>query len=295
MEESCLAAYDLRCEYAENPLGIDVEWPRLSWKMQDPQRGAAQSAYQVRVASTLRGLQAEGNVSDVLWDSGRVESDASTHIVYGGLALDSAKRYWWQVQIWDAGGQPSEWSSVAWWEMGLLEEKDWQAQWIAPPPDQDLSRAQPCPMLRRSFVVDGEVSEARLYVSALGLYECELNGARVGDQVLTPGWTSYDCRLQYQAYDVTAALQEGENAAGVTLADGWLRGHLGFRGSRNLYGDSLGLIWQLRIEYVDGRVEYVVSDENWRAATGPLLAADIYNGETYDAAPGTFRLVGGRV
>ncbi len=110
-----------------------------------------------------------------------------------------------------------------------------------------------------------------------------LNGARVGNQLLTLGGRVDDCRLQYQTYDVTDAVQSGDNAIGVTLADGWYRGFLGFRNSRNLYGDQLGLILQLRIEYADGRVEHVVSDETWHAATGPLLSADIYNGETYDA------------
>jgi len=280
MGELSAVVYGLRCEYAENPLGIDVHRPRLSWKIRSDKRGAAQAAYQVRVAVTREALE---NGTGILWDTGKVNSDQSIHVAYEGPAAESGRRYYWRVRIWFADGEASGWSDAAWWEMGLLDSADWTAQWITPDIEEDITCSQPSPMLRKEFTVAGQIKDARLYVSALGLYECELNGARAGDQLLTPGWTSYDCRLQYQTYDVTDALQTGDNAIGVMLADGWYRGFLGFRNSRNLYGDQLGLILQLRIEYVDGRVEQVISDETWRAATGPLLAADIYNGETYDA------------
>jgi alpha-L-rhamnosidase len=139
-------------------------------------------------------------------------------------------------------------------------------------------------MLRKAFVVDGEVRTARLYATAHGLYEVELNGQRVGTEVLTPGWTAYDKRLQVQVYDVGEQLAAGENAIGVTLGDGWFRGNLGFRGQRNVDGEALALLLQLQVETVDGRGEWVVaSDETWKASTGPILASDIYNGEHYDA------------
>jgi alpha-L-rhamnosidase len=138
-------------------------------------------------------------------------------------------------------------------------------------------------MLRTGFTVDGAVRSARAYITCLGLYEAELNGKRVGDQVLTPGWTSYHERLQYQTYDVGALLVEGENAVGVTLGDGWYRGNLGFSGNRNVYGDFLALLLQIEIVYQDGRTQIVCSNANWRASTGPILASDIYNGEAYDA------------
>lgn len=280
MTVSGLGVYGLRCEYAENPFGMDVIEPRLSWKIDSDKRGAAQTSYQIQVAPSPAALAEEVGLT---WDTGRVSSDQSTWVAYGGPALESTKRYWWHVRVWDEDGADSEWSEPAWWEVGLLSERDWAAQWITPDIEEDVTAEGPCPILRTTFEVDGDVLRARLYVSALGLYECELNGFRVGDQVLTPGWTSYDCRLQYQTYDVTALVQSGGNAVGVTLADGWYRGYLGFRGSKNLYGDHLGLLLQLRIEYVDGRVANVVSDADWRATTGPLRAADIYNGETYDA------------
>ncbi|GIV79953.1 MAG: alpha-L-rhamnosidase [Litorilinea sp.] len=270
----------LRCEYKDNPIGIDVAAPRLSWQLQASGRQVRQSAYQIQVAEDADALAAE---RDLHWDSGKVLSPDSIHQPYQGPPLQSGRRYHWRVRVWDSLDRPSAWSQVAFWEMGLLAPGDWRARWITPDLPEDPSTSQPCPMLRTRFAVDGAVRRARLYVTSLGLYECELNGQRVGDQVLTPGWTSYDHRLQYQTYDVTDLLQSGENGLGVLLGDGWYRGYLGFEGQRNLYGDKLALFLQLRIEYADGRVQEVVSDEGWRASTGPLLAADIYNGEVYDA------------
>jgi len=165
----------------------------------------------------------------------------------------------------------------------MLEPSDWRASWIGPDLEEDTSTSQPCPMLRATFSVDGAVRTARAYVTALGLYEMELNGQRVGDQVLTPGWTAYDERLQVQTYDVGDLLVEGENVVGVTLGDGWYRGFLGFGGQRNVYGEKVALLLQVRIVYEDGRLLTVCSDENWKSATGPILASDIYNGERYDA------------
>ncbi|MEJ2083935.1 MAG: family 78 glycoside hydrolase catalytic domain [Acidobacteriota bacterium] len=125
--------------------------------------------------------------------------------------------------------------------------------------------------------------QARAYVTARGLYAMELNGRKVGDQVLTPGWTSYNKRIQYQTFDVTEYLKAGENAIGVTLGDGWYRGFLGYKGQRNMYGDRLALLLQIQMTYQDGRVETVVSDAQWKSSTGPILMSDIYMGETYDA------------
>ena len=138
-------------------------------------------------------------------------------------------------------------------------------------------------MLRGSFAVRGKLRAARAYVTSHGLYELEVNGRRVGDERFTPGWTSYGKRLQYQTYDVTALLRTGDNAIGATLGDGWYRGYLAWRDRRNVFGERLALLCQLRIEYADGRVETVGTDDKWRAATGPILASDLYMGETYDA------------
>jgi alpha-L-rhamnosidase len=167
--------------------------------------------------------------------------------------------------------------------MGLLRREDWHALWIRPSWPEVDTASNPAPMLRRAFQLRGPVRSARVYVTSHGLYELQLNGRRVGDQLFRPGWTSYHHRLQYQTYDVTDLLRPGENALGATLGDGWYRGHIGFSGQRNVYGKQLGLLLQLRVVYADGGEQQVTSDSAWKAATGPILSSDIYNGEVYDA------------
>ena len=160
---------------------------------------------------------------------------------------------------------------------------DWTASFITPHWDEDTTKAQPSPHFRREFDVSGEVASATLHITSLGVYRAEINGRRVSDDVLRPGWTSYKHRLCYQSYDVTALLGAGRNAIGVVVADGWARGNLGFRPRRNRYTERLALLAQLEITLADGREMRVVSDESWRATTGPVLASDLYDGETYDA------------
>ncbi len=275
------AVADLRCEYKVNPLGIDAARPRLSWRFTSEARGAMQSAYRIQMAASEEALQRGG---DPLWDTGKVNSDRSTHHAYDGPALEARQRYYWRVRTWDENGEATDWSETAWWEMGLLAPSDWEAQWIEPAFDEDTTISQPSPMLRTGFTVNGEVASARLYVTAHGLYEMHLNGKRVGNQLFTPGWTSYHERLQYQTFDVGDLLRQGENALGAILGDGWYRGYFGFRGARNEYGTTLALLAQLEVTYADGRTQIAVqTDEGWRATTGPIRASDIYMGETYDA------------
>jgi len=266
---------NLTCIYRANPLGIDAMVPRLSWQIESNRRGARQTAYQVCAA-------AEPGAQPV-WDTGKVMSDQSVHLSYAGPALSSGQRVYWQVRVWDEEDAASEWSAPAFWEMGLLNSADWSAQWITPDWDEDTTQSQPQPVLRRAFNLTGAVKSARAYVTSLGLYELHLNGARVGDGLLTPGWTSYDTRLQYQTYDVTALLQPGENAIGAMLGDGWYRGFMGFSGNRNTYGDRLALLLQLVVTYTDGSTAVITSDGAWQAAIGPVQMSDIYNGEIYDA------------
>jgi len=270
----------LKCEYKTNPLGMDVTQPRLSWQVLSSERGWLQSAYQIRVAQSPAALS-QG--AELLWDTGKVASPESVQRTYAGPGLQSGKRYYWQVRVWDAQDRPSTWSETAWWEMGLLTPSDWQTSWIEPDFNEDAAKSNPSPMLRREFEVRNEVKSARAYVTSDGLYEMYLNGRRVGDEVFTPGWTSYDDHIQYQSYDITAQVQKGKNAVGVILGDGWYRGYLAFSGQRNTYGNKLALLAQIRLTYADGSSQVIGSDQSWKAATGPILMSDIYNGETYDA------------
>ena len=281
--EPRLTVAGLRTEYKEDPLGIGVTQPRLSWQLRSRQaneRGVSQSAYQIRVAPSLSDLQLGKNL---VWDSGQIKSDESIQQAYAGTPLQSGRRYYWQVRVWNGEGQASEWSAPAYWEMGLLSASDWHTSWIEPDLPEDPKVPHPAPLLRREFSLAGVVESARVYVTSHGLYELQLNGRRVGDQLFTPGWTSYNKRLQYQTYDVTKLLSSGANAIGVTLGDGWYRGNIGFGGQRNYYGEHAALLLQIKVTYKGGREEIIGTDTKWKAATGPILMSEIYNGETYDA------------
>ncbi|MHB8503900.1 MAG: glycoside hydrolase family 78 protein [Candidatus Acidiferrales bacterium] len=277
--ETPLAATNLRCEYKVDPLGIDVRKPRLSWGLASAEKGVMQTSYEVRVA----GSEAELAKGKLIWDSGKQASDASIQVEYEGPALASERIYYWQVRVGDNHGHLSDWSKAARWEMGLLEAADWKAKWITPNLAEDDAKSNPSPILRSEFSVKKKVERARLYATAMGLYEMSMNGKRVGDQYFTPGWTAYDFRYQYQTYDVTSLVRSGENCLGAMLGDGWFRGRLAWGNKRNSYGKKLALLAQLVITYTDGKQEIVGSDGTWKAATGAVLESDIYNGETYDA------------
>jgi alpha-L-rhamnosidase len=166
--------------------------------------------------------------------------------------------------------------------MGLLAAGDWKARWIGPGYSEDSLR-RPSPLLRRQFMVKGRPVHATLYMTAHGLYEARLNGQRVTDSHFAPGWTGYDHRLQYQAYDVTELIQKGNNTAAVVLGDGWYRGVFGPWNNSNNYGRDASLLFQLVITYKDRTQDTIISDPSWRSATGGIRYADLYNGEIYDA------------
>jgi alpha-L-rhamnosidase len=270
----------LRCEYLTNPLGIDVLSPRLSWQLASSDRNVRQTSYHLLVADSREAI--ESNVGNC-WDTGRVESGDSIHIIYKGILLKPRTPYYWKVRVWDQAEKISTWSEIASWEMGLLNTNPWHADWITPGWEEDTTSSQPGPMLRKEFLLDEEIANARLYISSLGLYQVDLNGSKVGDWLFTPGWTTYNHRILYQTYDVTDQLYKGANVIGAMLADGWYRGYLGWKGRRNVYGTKLALIAHLYIAYKDGREQIISTDKTWKAATGALLASDLYNGEIYDA------------
>lgn len=262
----------LRCEYAEHPLGIDIPRPRFSWRLQSDRPGARQTAYQILATSS----------GETLWDSGKTESDQSHLVEYAGPPLRSGQRVEWRVRAWDEDGQPTDWSETAWFEMGLLDPADWRAAWIGSFLVGSARASVPAPYLRKTFRLEKPPVRARLYITALGLYEAWLNGQRVGDAVLPPGWTDYHVRVRYQTYDVTGLLWPGENALGAILGDGWYCGHVEWR-ERQLYGDRPKLLAQLVITDADGNETVIVSDSSWKHHFGPLTEADLLHGEHYDA------------
>jgi alpha-L-rhamnosidase len=270
-----LTVKDLTLEHKKNPVGLDVTSPRFSWKINGTGVNILQIAYSLRVAANDKFSS-----SEIVWQSGRVESGESVLLDYKGPALQSGKRYFWQVKIWDNKGRSTKWSETAFWEMGLLSKSDWKAKWIEMP--GDTLRYSPSPHFRKEFRVEKKISSARIYATSHGFYELHLNGKKVGDQVLTPGWTAYSKRLQYQVYDVTDMIQTGNNAIGALLGDGWYRGTLP-RGWAN-YGKTLGILMQLKILFADGSEMLVITDGSWKASNdGAIRMNDIYNGETYDA------------
>ena len=269
-----LSVTHLRTDNLDNPLGIDDTKPLLGWQLASSERNVMQTAYELRVNGEPGGKAP-------LWNSGKTSSAQSIQIAYAGPDLLPGKRYYWQVRVWDNHGHSSAWSETAWWQTGLLTAANWKASWIGP--DMDEVPSRPSPLLRREFDAGSGIARATAYITAHGLYEAQLNGHRIGDAVLTPGWTSYNRRLQYQAYDVTSLLQKGRNAVGVTLANGWYRGHIGYDWQTNVYGKDISLLFQLVITYRDGHTDTVASDQQWRSATGPVRTAELYDGETYDA------------
>jgi len=444
----------LRCEYRIDPAGLDVASPRLSWVVHAEEQRQKQTAYRIRVASSPERLNREIGANDdspPLWDSGKVASDQTIHIVYRGRRLTSRQAVWWKVRVWDKDGQPSAWSRPAHWTMGLLNRSDWQAQWIADPSgeentapephngyhsefstqtastkwvvvdlgkpqtidavrlfparpydyadtpgflfplrfkievanrenfadarlavdhtahdeanpgtnapvyrfaptrarfvrltvtklanrdadnyafalaemeilrnDENVARhaaasaldsvetgpwalanltdgvtttlapgaapgALPATMVRKSFTVPDKVRRATVYVTALGLYELHINGHRVGDHILAPEWTSYRKRVQYQSYDVTDLLREGDNIVGALVGEGWYAGRL-MAMPRFSYGSNPRFLCQLELERADGARQIVATDASWRSTTaGPIRASGIYDGEVYDA------------
>ncbi|WP_168735514.1 alpha-L-rhamnosidase [Cohnella fermenti] len=296
-----LQAVRLRTEYLDNPLGIDATAPRLGWRLTEAggladaggRRGAAQSAYRIVAASSADRLAGDGeNAEDAenagnqwdLWDSGVVASTESQHIVYGGVPLFSGQQVFWKARVWDERGEPGPWSDVASWSVGLLSRRDWQGCWIGRRIGRKPTREQPLPAvyLRRRFAASAGIRRATVYATALGLYRLHLNGARVGSDELSPGWTDYHVRVAYQTYDVTELLRPGDNALAVALGHGWYTGYIGMYGYQK-YGMDPSFLLQLNIEYEDGATESVCTDESWVVSYGPIVGADLQMGESYDA------------
>jgi hypothetical protein len=273
-----LTPVDLRCDYAVNPLGVDSQAPRLFWKLESDERGQSQSAYQILVASSEKNLARDNGD---LWDSGKVASDETIQIDYAGEKLNSFQKVFWKVRAWDADGKVSAWSETAAWTMGVLQNSDWQAKWIGAA-DTNI----PSLLLRREFVVKPGLKRALINICGLGQYELTLNGKKVGDDFLSPGWSKYDKTCLYDTRDITDLLRKNKNAVGIELGNG-MYSSLAKRfvppGGRPYSFGPQKAIAQIRLEYADGSVETIGTDENWRVAPGAITSSSIYSGEDFDA------------
>lgn len=303
LQAQVFSVSELRCEQSQRPLAVDPAGPRLSWQLNADRRGCLQSAYRILVADSPVALADDnGNV----WDSGKVFSDRSVLVPYGGPALQPGKAYCWKVQAWDADGNLSPWSLPASFGTGLMSMQDWNgAKWIAMEPDVDSLKCiegntgkwkdggpvfdkpvapYKLPQLRREFTATKPVKRAMAYICGLGQFEMFLNGEKVGDHFLDPAWTKFDKEAQYVAFDITGELRDGKNAIGVMLGNGYYHTPHG-RYLKLLFSyGAPKMICKLQIEYADGTAQTVVSDDKWRASESPVTFSSIYGGEDYDAS-----------
>ena len=265
-----MKAVRLRTEYLVNPIGIDIVVPRLYWNAEG---GKKQTAYQIIAKSGGK----------IIWNTGKVASSRMTHILYEGQPLHSREKVYWSVKLWDENGEGGEISTGS-FEMGLLENTDWEAKWITGNYKVKKSERYPVDCFRKHISITREVKSARLYITACGLYEARLDGEKIGNYCLAPGHTDYRKRVQYQTYDVTELLSVGNHTMTVQLADGWYRGGCGAWGIRNQYGTETKLLAQLEISYADGKRDLIVTDESWDWSNdGPIRFADNKDGEVVNA------------
>ncbi|EWH10535.1 alpha-L-rhamnosidase [Catenovulum agarivorans DS-2] len=279
-----------------NPIGFYDAKPNFSWQLPQIGQSIQQSRYQIVVASNPELLP---NQPD-LWDSQVVTSNQTTFIDYQGKTLSSRQKVYWQVKYWDQHAQPSNWSEIAHFELGLLSNQDWQAQWI------EIENQQPIKLnrfktpihipqhLRTEFAANKTINKARLYITAKGVFEAFINGQRIGDDILTPGYTPYKKRIETLTYDVTNLINQGNNAFGIQLAEGWYAGRFG---PKRHWHKKLNLtpkvLAQLEIEFTDGSKQRVITDKNWRATqNGPVRTSGLYDGERYDA---NFELIDNKI
>jgi alpha-L-rhamnosidase len=303
-KKDTIAVDKLTCEYKIDPLGISSQTPRLGWQLSSTERGQSQSAYQVLVTDDPELLKSDrGNI----WDSGKIISGNSILIDYSGSPLAAGKKYFWKVKVWDKDGNESSWSKTASWQMGLLSSEDWaRAKWIGFEDMPDSLRLVPglhqsddgrglnkngkkalqrpvVPLFRKEFRVIKKIQSASLYITGLGQYEVSLNGKKIGDAFLTPGWTYYDKTILYNTYDVTGYLRNGDNALGVMVGNGF------YNINRERYRKLIiafgmpKMIARLNVKYSDGSEDNVVSGADWKTSPSPITFTSIYGGEDYNA------------
>ena len=290
LAESPLKPVRLTCEYRINPLGIDTRTPRLSWQFTSLEKNQKQIAYEIIVSDKAGSDNSEGGI---VWRSEKIFSRQNTNIAYKGEALKPFTRYYWTVRVYDQDDEPSVVSEVAWFETSMLAQEDWTATWISdgsvnPEKDADYFAEDRMLLFRKELPITKSVASARLYISGLGYYEAFINGEKVSDQVLDPGWTTYRKQVLYATHDITSLLKNGRNVAGVSLGNGWwnplpikLFGRWDLRDYQETGRPCVKA--EIHITYTDGTADIIPTDASWQTAPGPIVANNVYLGEHYDA------------
>lgn len=286
-EDKIQAVHELTIsEGFSNPIGFYDAKPSFSWKLPFNNQIKGQSAYTIVVATSPGLLPEEPDV----WNSGKVISEQSTYVPYQGNLINSRQKLYWQVKYWDQNGNVSDWSDIATFEMGLLSNSDWLGKWIGISNKTPLEKTRSnTPLfipqyLRKEFSVNNTIKNARLYITGKGLFEAFINGEKVGSDKMVPGWTPYEKRIETLSYDVTESINEGKNGIGITLAEGWYAGRIGYKKSQWTNTKPPKVLCQLEIEFRNGEKKVIVTDNTWKATQqGPIRASEIYDGEFYNA------------
>lgn len=263
---------DMLCENMHNPVGLSSTPPRFTWKLSSMQNATMQTAYELVVSKANRKV----------WSTGKVVSDQSVYVSYAGQTLEPDTKYQWQVRIWDNHGNVSSWSAVSTFHTAFFDSSSWKAKWIGIGFEEDKQH-RPAQYFRHDISINKEIAQATAYITSQGMYDASINGKKIGNAYLTPGWTSYRKRLQYQVYDVGSMLKKGTNALAAILGNGWFRGTLGWTNNVDIYGKELGLLMQINVVYKDGSKDCFITDENWKSSYGEILSNEIYHGEEMDA------------
>ncbi|KAH7327002.1 glycoside hydrolase family 78 protein [Rhexocercosporidium sp. MPI-PUGE-AT-0058] len=267
-------------EHHESALGIGQSAPRISWKALGDEKNWKQSSYELKIS--VKSDKSNDEVPQTF----KVDSSASVLVPWPCAPLKSRESATVQVRVTGPKkSKPTEWSVPSIVEAGFLERQDWKSQVIAAPQTLSTSNSLRPALFRKDFNLSKTIRSARLYITAYGVYEAFINGTKVGDHVLAPGWTAYKYHLNYQTFDVTSLMKKGDNVIGAEVGEGWFSGRLGFNGGwRNIYGDKLAVLAQLEVAFGDGEVEVISSDRTWKTSVGGNVAAELYDGESYDAS-----------
>ncbi|GKX31476.1 alpha-L-rhamnosidase [Vallitalea longa] len=268
---------DLKCEYQRNPIGIDVKKPRFSWEIVSKKKNVIQRAYQIQCSNNENFEERY-----LIWDTGLVSSNQSNQIVYKGVELSAFDRVYWRVMV-ETNEGASAFSDVAYFEMGFLDTQ-WLGKWITS--DVKFHANEQCPILKKNIVLTDTPTSARMYITSLGMYQSAINNNKVNQDLLAPGWTSYNHHLQYQTYDIKDMLVKGENEIAITLGSGWYMGRIGFKKDgrpENRYGDTVAMLAQIEVKYADGQSQIIATDASWKSDQSAILFSGIYDGEYYDA------------